>query len=441
MAGAYGKGRRYQVCQRDAETLSHESNEAQGSARGTSIPPEPPRAGARGLILPSVSILLVYLVAFTVPPLIGTLVDEQGMSHAQAGLLMTAFSLAYCVGGVPAGRLSDLLGPPLVLVLGTVLAGSAALACATTSALPALFALRFLVGAGTACVLTAGILQVVDSLPANRQAAGMGSISAFAYIGTGIAYLATPLLAAPIGWRGVFALSGAITLVGGLVVGLGQARAPRMHHRSAIPSAPVRDVLRNRSFRLVMATLFLSYAALYGVLTWIPPFMEDAIHLPDADRSVVGLIISIAAIPGVALAALASRRGAKPAVLTGISLSLATPAWLLAFHFAQGKVPIAIIGSLLVAGSNAASLPLFALAPGVLPPRAAGTAAGLCTTVGFAGAVIATYTGGFLVSTAGYTATFILFGSISTLAATLAIPLARSLRAADRPARPTLGPR
>jgi DHA1 family bicyclomycin/chloramphenicol resistance-like MFS transporter len=386
--------------------------------------------GVRGLLLPAASILLAYMVAFTVPPLIGTLVDEQGMSHAQAGLLMTAFSLAYCLGGVPAGRLSDRLGPPRVLLLGTLLAGLATLGCAVASSLPVLLCLRLAVGVGAALVLTAGILHVVDCLPANRRAAGMGSISASAYVGTGIAYLATPLLVDPVGWRGVFALAGAITIAGALAVGLRPPRgATRVRRLPSAHSAPVREVLGNRSFRLVMVILFLAHAALYGVLTWIPPFMEDVVHLPDADRSVVGVIISVAAIPGVALAAIASRRGTPPAALAGISLAFAAPAILLALDAAQAAVPIAVIGALLVAGSNASSLPLFALAPGVVPPHAAGTAAGLTTTIGLAGAVIATYTGGLIVSGAGYDATFILFGSVSVLAAALTIPLARSLSA------------
>ena len=44
---------------------------------------------AAALVLPCVAIGVVYVVIFAVPPLIRTLVDRAGMSHADAGLLMT----------------------------------------------------------------------------------------------------------------------------------------------------------------------------------------------------------------------------------------------------------------------------------------------------------------------------------------------------------------
>ena len=48
----------------------------------------------------SMAVLALYVVLFGVPPIIPTLVSDVGMTHEQAGLLMTVSMLTYCLGSV-----------------------------------------------------------------------------------------------------------------------------------------------------------------------------------------------------------------------------------------------------------------------------------------------------------------------------------------------------
>ncbi len=128
--------------------------------------------GGRALVLPCIAILLVYVVGFTAPQIVQTLIDDEGWTRSEAGLLMTSFSLAYCAGGLPAGRLTRRLGAGRVLVLGMLLAGLAAAASAAVPLLPVLVALRLVVGLATALALTAGIVRAVEALPPERRPGG-----------------------------------------------------------------------------------------------------------------------------------------------------------------------------------------------------------------------------------------------------------------------------
>lgn len=389
--------------------------------------------GGRALIVPCAAILAVYVVVFAAPQLVQSLVDDEGLSRSEAGLLMTAFGLAYCAGGIPAGRLTRRLGSGRVLLLGTALAGVAAVGCAASPFLPALVGLRLLVGFATALVLTAGILRAVEALPAERQAAGIGWITVSAYVGVGTINLIAPPLVGPLGWRGVFLLTGVAALATALALAR-SARAPVSAPVARGGGAPLRSVLRDRRLLLVYAMLFLALAALYGPLAWIPSFMEDVAGLSEADRSLAGAVIALAAIPGAAAAGLFARRTGRPALTAGLFLALCAPIALLALD-AGARLPVlVVVAALLVAGATGSTLPLFALAPACVDDDARETAAGLATTIGLGGTVVATQTGALLIDLAGYPAAFIVFGCCGAVGALLAFPLAREL-AAGPPAR------
>src|SRR5215207_3888602 len=125
----------------------------------------------RALVLACVAIALTYAVIFAVPPLITTFVDDVGYSHAEAGGLMAAFTLAYCAGSLPAGRLADRLGAARVMAGGVMLAGAGSLAGALTDELVPLLVTRAVIGFGNACCWTAGVIFLLHTLPAARRSA------------------------------------------------------------------------------------------------------------------------------------------------------------------------------------------------------------------------------------------------------------------------------
>jgi predicted MFS family arabinose efflux permease len=386
--------------------------------------------GRRGLLLSCVAIVLIYVTIFSVPPLISTFVDEVGFSHAEAGGLMAAFLLAYCVGGVPAGRLADRFGAARVMAAGVILAGVGSLLCAATEALAPLLALRAVVGFGDALTWTAGLIYVMQVLPAERRAGGVGIFTGALSCGIALAFLITPVLEDPLGWQGIMALYGAIAIVGGAFVLV----AVRSERPVAVggPTVPIGEVVRRRGLLVVSGALFIGLAVSYGPLTWLPPFMDEVSGFSDGQRGVAGLLMSAAAIPGSILGGIVAVRSGRPAQTFALFLAFCLPVGLLAFVGESSYVLVTLIAMLVSFGAIAAIVPMFASISVVVSDAEVATASGVATTIALAGGVTATYAGGLLVSYAGgYDVALLVFAGCA-LAGILAAPaIGRALAAAN----------
>ena len=73
-------------------------------------------------------LFLVFLCKFTfgvvvqsVPPIISLLITEIGISHTQAGFLMSIFALPGIIISLPGGLLSDYYGARIIAMLGFLL--------------------------------------------------------------------------------------------------------------------------------------------------------------------------------------------------------------------------------------------------------------------------------------------------------------------------------
>ena len=124
-------------------------------------------------------------------------------------------------------------------------------------------------------------------------------------------------------------LYGVVALVGGTAI-----YAAVRHEASTAapgPSVPLGDVLRERRLLVVSGALFLGMASLYGPLTWVASFMDEIGGFSDAERSVAGLIIAAAAIPGSILGGVIAGRTGRPAETYAAFLVLCLPVVVLAF--------------------------------------------------------------------------------------------------------------
>jgi predicted MFS family arabinose efflux permease len=383
-----------------------------------------PSTGRRGLLLACASIWLTYVCIFSVPPLISTFVDDVGYSHAEAGALMAAFTLAYCVGSLPAGRLADRYGAARVMAAGVLVAGAGSALGATTDVLAPLLVTRAVVGLGDALVWTAGVIYVVQVLPPARRIAGVGWFTGALSAGIASGFLFTPVLEDALGWRGILALYGALALAGGAAVFAAVRRDG--HAAPAGPAVPVASVLRERRLLAVSGALFLGMAAAYGPLTWIPSFMDEVGGFSDAQRGVAGMLMAFAAIPGGIVAGLVAGRTGRPAETYAACLVLCLPVAILAVGAEDRYVVVTVIAALSAAGSTGAVTPLFAVVGSLVRSEAAGTAAGVATTIGIAGTVVASYGGGLLVSYGGgYEAAFAVFAGVALAGILIGAPAAR----------------
>ena len=223
-----------------------------------------------------------------------------GVAPGALGATLGAFMLAFALGQLLWGPLSDRYGRRPIVLTGLVLYALAGFACALAHHAPELIAARFAQGF-TACASTVGARATIRDLFVERErsAAMQGYVAA----AMSVAPIVAPLLGAAIlrvsDWRGVYAmLAGAgIVLAGIAYAGLREsAPADRPPSRNPFPGY-ARYVRMPRS----VALSFLVAGAFAGQFAFIsasPFVLVDQFRLPTIAYAIAFAGASAAFIVG-----------------------------------------------------------------------------------------------------------------------------------------------
>lgn len=206
----------------------------------------------------------MYLPSF---PEIGRLL---GASPATVQLTLSLYMVAYAVGQIVYGPLSDRFGRIPVLRTALAIYCAASLACALAPTIETLLAARALqaLGSSGAIVLARAIVRdLYSGARAGRELSLMGAIMALAPVG---APMIGGVLQSTFGWRSHFVLQIAFGLVAAFFVWRKlpetlRAQTPGPFSPGAI-WAGYREIMRNRAVLAYIGMLSISFA---GVFAWI----------------------------------------------------------------------------------------------------------------------------------------------------------------------------
>jgi MFS transporter, ACS family, hexuronate transporter len=239
----------------------------------------------------SAAIAISYLDRQTLPVAIKAIQHDIPISNERFSLLNTAFLITYGVMYAVGGKVLDALGTrtgfTLIMLFWSLACASHGLA----SSVVMLAASRLLLGIGEGGGFPAATRAVAEWFPAAERSSAMGLINA----GTAVGAVAAPPLVALIlsfaTWRWIFFLTGAFGLlwtVGWRLMPMATPAAPavQVDRTSAEPAihADLRTVAKLRwidlfQFRAVWGVVsakFLSDAAWYFYLFWLPKYLYDA---------------------------------------------------------------------------------------------------------------------------------------------------------------------
>jgi ACS family hexuronate transporter-like MFS transporter len=197
--------------------------------------------------------------------------SDQQFSELQAGFLL-AYALMYAGGG----RLLDLLGTRRGFALMMTWWSLACAAQGFASNVSMLLGGRFLLGAGEGGGFPAATKAVSEKFAPEERATAMGMINA----GTAVGAIAAPPLIALVflraGWRGAFVISGAIGLLWTLWwLREYRADAPLTETFGNHLRTPWVRLLGIKQVQGLVAAKFLSDAAWYFYLFWLPKYLYD----------------------------------------------------------------------------------------------------------------------------------------------------------------------
>jgi ACS family hexuronate transporter-like MFS transporter len=366
----------------------------------------------------------------------GPLQHEFGWNEIDYGNLVFAFQSAYALGMIAMGRLIDRLGTRIGYALAMIFWSLASMAHAAAFSFTSFAAARSALGFGEAGVFPASIKSVAEWFPKKERALATGIFNAGTNIGAILTPLFVPWIAAHLGWRWAFMLTGGLGFAW-LILWLALYRKPEesssctVEERRYIQSDPVESVERMKWAQLLPRRQTWAFAAgkfmidpiWWFYLFWIPDYLQrqHGLHLTQIGLPilVIYVISDFGSIVGGWLSSSMIRRN--------VSVNAARK-WAM-FLCALCVVPVAIVfrlsglwpATLLIglaaAGHQGFSANLYTLTSDLFPTRAVASVTGIGGMAGaIGGMLIAQIVGHVLQWTGSYMIPFLIAASAYLIA-------------------------
>ena len=419
-------------------------------------------------LLVSTAIVLSYLDRLALPWTLSEIQKDYPFSDQIKALFDSAFLISYGLMYIGGGRLLDRLGTrrgfAIVMVFWSLACASQGAAAnygmpvtfGMSFALVMLVASRLLLGMGEGGSFPAATRVVTEWFAVNERSTAMGIINA----GTAVGAVVAPWLIAVVlpytgwlglaPWRWVFFVSGAL--------GLGWTLWWRQSYRS--PSAEAgrdnaarsdgaeslapasslafRTLLAHRETWAIVGAKFLSDAAWYFYMFWLPKFLMEKFQLKFSTASGVGWIpyaaSGIGCLVGGTLSSWLLNHGLSVNAARKIALGLSAlfMPWVMLAPSLGSLAAVIVVFSLAFFGQQAWSTLVMTLPTDLIPRHSVGTVAGLVGFGGAMGGIVLGQVAGYLRDHhVSYTPILIVSGSLHLIAFLLLCLLVPRIRPID----------
>ncbi|MEI6418161.1 MAG: MFS transporter [Sphingomonadales bacterium] len=250
------------------------------------------------VLLLGLAILLNYVDRGTLGVAGPLIRADLGLSPAVFGMAASAFFWVYAPVQLGIGWLVDRVSTTRLLALGLALWGLATIATAAVQGLALLLALRLLLALGESVAFPAAYKLIAVHVPVPSQARAVSVVSMGLALGPVVGTLGGGLLQAAFGWRPMFLVMGAATLLWLLPWLLVMRRLPQ------VPLAPPRrddgseaglfSVMRQPAFWMNTAYQFGWSYGLYFLISWLPSWLVEARGYSLADMAWVASLVYVA---------------------------------------------------------------------------------------------------------------------------------------------------
>jgi len=336
-----------------------------------------------------------------------------GDDPARVGLAMGIYGLTQGLLQIPFGIASDWWGRKRVIISGLVLFALGSFIAAWAPDLNWLVAGRALQGAGAISAAVTALLA--DSTRDEVRTKAMALVGGSIALMFAVSLLAAPLLAALIGLHGLFALTGALALVGIAVVIWWVPPEPLKHVNR--PRGSVLEVLKDPALLRLDFGVFVLHAVQLAMWVAIPALLVAA-GLAKASHWQVYLPAVLASflVMGVTLFPLERRGYLRAAFLGAVGLILLVQLGLL-WAVSSGSAPhglgaLAALLFLFFCGFNALEATQPSLASRLAPAHARGAALGVYNTLQSLGFFAGGAVGGWVTKTHGAAGLFLVCGGL-----------------------------
>jgi len=381
--------------------------------------------------------LVAYFDRINLPTASTAMMASLGLSKAQWGFVLSAFTLGYALMQAPGGHFADRFGSRKLLIVAIIVWSIFTGLTGLATSLVMLVGVRVIFGVGEGLENGAQFKLVGEYFePKQRALANSIFLSALAL---GPAF-GTPIATWQIvayGWRAMFYTFALLGLFVGLILVwlLPRDAVPRASKveiataESAEKEGFARAIRRPTSW-LCAGSYMLFNAAFWGFLSWVPTYLREDRHIPLAKSGVIGALPYFAGFVGMVIvgylgSTLFSNR--RSVLVAGCYIGAAAGLlFALSAHETTACVAGLCISGLFLYGGFG---PFWAIAIDLAPPSARGVFTGSVNCCGQIGAFSSQIIIGFLAnSMKSFTGAILFMTSALVLSAVVMIQLQRSLR-------------
>ena len=268
-------------------------------------------------VLLAFSILYCFLycgrqnLSYAIPAMI----QQEGWTALQLGILSSVQFWAYAFGHLVNGRLGEIVGPNKLIITGMIMSAAMNMLIGFQSSLLIITVLWGVNGYVQSMLWSPGMTLIANWWPSDKRGFAVGFANAFSGLGTATTAFAVAIsmtVFVGLGWRAAFIGSAVIML---LVVAIYPFFAKEKPSGIGLPeyidSEPKREsrdselkelinkkgklypyihLLKQLKFDLWIVIIVCSNIAVYGLLTWIPTYYVEVFGV-DIEEGIIGSVV------------------------------------------------------------------------------------------------------------------------------------------------------
>jgi MFS family permease len=200
--------------------------------------------------------------------------DQLHLTSTELGSLFSAFFVTYVIGMVPGGWLADRYGAKRVLGAEAAIWSTATLLCGFANSFSSLLGLRFALGLGETATFPSISKIIAGRIERAHIGLANGVINCAYLVGPAVGTAAGGMLLAHFGWRAVFIVFGALSLLWLIPwrrVVVSERVGPLTVATGATPG--FREILRQRSLWGAALGSFAGGYGYFAMLAWLPTYL------------------------------------------------------------------------------------------------------------------------------------------------------------------------
>ncbi len=354
-----------------------------------------------------------------------------GISDAQFGLLVSAYTLAAGASGLIASTYIDRFGRKRLLITLYVLFGLATLACGLAPGYVSLMVARICAGAFGGVLSALCQTIVADSIPFERRGRAMGIVMTSFSVSTVAGVPLGLFLAAHLSWHAPFI---GIALLCGVLIVFAAATLPTLdahvqQGRSSSALGGIVQVLKDRNHLRAFGLSALLMSSTFTVIPYITIYMQTNVGLTKEQVPYMYLCGGLVTLFSARMFGRMTDRFGKVPTFRRVVLAALVPMFALTLI---GRVPlwmVLIVTTGFFVMTSGRMIPGMAILTSAADPRLRGTFMTLNASVQSASMGLASFVGGLIISrdAQGLVQNYWVSATVGSVASLLAIALAGSL--------------